>query len=515
MSVGRSTLLVAGCAALSRILGFVRDMLTAGLFGAGPVADALLLALRIPNALRRVLGEGGLNAGFVPIHARLALAGTQAAGRFGSASLASVGTAVLALAALVHALAPWIVLALGGHGGDPSLPDLAMGYLRAAMPFLVGATLASLAGAWLNAERRYAAAALAPLAVNVWLIAVLWILYARGGDPVANGLVFAASWSLAGLVQLACLIPAMRRLPLAWPHWRDVAAPEQRSLLMRAGPAMAASGAAQLIVLAATAAASQTPGAIAWLYYAERLVQMPLGFVSAAAGIVILPEIAARLGAGDSFAAHAAQNRALEAMLALALPSAAALAALAQPIVSVLFGRGAFGAADVTETAAMLAGLAPGLAAACVGKVLAQSAFAAEDVRAPLVAAALGIAVTLVLGFAAGPGGSLALGLSVSAGLAAQALVLAAFLYRDGRWRPDIRLGLRCGGMAVASAVMAAAVASGAVAAEPWLDPAAGTVTRATALVSLCLLGIGVYGILATVLRAIDWREVSRAMQRG
>ncbi len=510
-SLAASTALVGAAAAASRVLGFLRDILLAMLLGSGPAADAFVVAFRLPSLLRRILGEGGLNAGIVPVAQRLQAAeGEAAAGRFAGEAL---GVSALALAVLVAAgmvLAPWIVLVLApGFAQDAARLDTATLCLRLTLPLVLTATLAALASALLNAQNRFAAAALAPLAVNLVLVAVLLAL-ARSNLPQETlAAVLAGAVSAAGLVQLLALVPALRTMParplLAAPRL----SPALRRALALGLPGLAAMTLAQLGVVVATMVASRSPEAVARLYYAERLYQLPLGFVAAAAGVVLLPEIARRLVSGDTQGVHPLQNRALELALALALPAAVALAWLAGPIVSILFERGAFNASDSAATAAALAALGFGLPGAAATRVLSQPFFAREKPRAPLACAAAGLAVTAVAAAALeSPYGAAGVAAGVSAGAWAGAAALAVAALRLGWWRPDgatparmLRIGAACAGMAAVLWGLETLVA-------PWLGPESGTPRRAVALAVLCTGGGTAYLALAHLLKALDIREL-------
>src|SRR3954467_14808818 len=217
MSIARSTLIVGCATALSRVLGFARDILIARALGAGPVADAFLIAFRLPNLARRTLSEGALNAGFVPLYLRLRnQAGATAASRFAADALSGFAILLVAVVALVEVAAGAIVLALAaGYVGEPHTLSLATIYTRLAFPFVWGVSLASLIGAILNAERRFAAAALAPVAVNVVLIATMLLLAATPAMPQeaqARWLAFAVS--VSSLVHLAIVAMALLRTHL-------------------------------------------------------------------------------------------------------------------------------------------------------------------------------------------------------------------------------------------------------------------------------------------------------------
>jgi putative peptidoglycan lipid II flippase len=511
-SLAASTALVGAAAAASRILGFLRDILLAMLLGSGPAADAFVVAFRLPSLLRRILGEGGLNAGVVPVAQRLqAEEGEAAAGRFAGEAL---GVSALALAVLVAAgtvLAPWIVLVLApGFAEDAARLDTAVSCLRLVLPLVLTATLAALASALLNAQNRFAAAALAPLVVNAVLVAVLLALSRSGLPQEQLAAILAAAVSVAGLAQLLALLPALRRLP-ARPAWTmpRLSPPLLRALSLGL-PGLAAMTLAQLGVVVATMVASRSPEAVARLYYAERLYQLPLGFVAAAAGVVLLPEIARRLVAGDAEGVHPLQNRALELALALALPAAVALAMLAGPIVSVLFERGAFDAADAASTAAALAALGLGLPGAAATRVLSQPFFARERPRAPLACAALGLIATAAVAAALEAGfGAAGVAAGVSAGAWTGALALATVALRLGWWRLDHSTVPRLLRIAAACAGMAAVLWGLERLAAPWLVAGAGTPKRAAALAVLCLGGGAAYLALAQVLRALDLRELT------
>ncbi|MFL5208645.1 MAG: murein biosynthesis integral membrane protein MurJ [Microvirga sp.] len=503
MSLARSTLVVGFATALSRVLGFARDMLIARALGAGAVADAFFIAFRLPNLARRTLSEGALNAGFVPLYLRLKNdAGTSAASRFAADALSGFAMLLFVVVGAVEIAAGAVVLLVaGGYAGEPHTLSLATIYTRLAFPFVWGISLASLIGAILNAERRFGAAAFAPVAVNVVLIATMLLLAATPAMPQeTQARWFAFAVAVSGLVHLAIVAIALLRTPLrlalAWPRLT----PELRRLLVMSAPAMLASGAAQFIILAATAVASYTPSAVSWLYYAERVFQLPLGFVGSAVGLVLLSDLADRLAAGDHEGLIAAHNRALEAALLMAMPAAVALLLLAEPIAQVLFERGAFGPHDTAGTAGALLGLAAGLPLAVAGKVLLQPLFARQEFRAALLAGVLGLAVTVVAGsLLAGGLGALGIGLGAALGFTAHAGAVLLALRARGLWRPDARLFARLIRGAAASLLMAAAL----YAARQALPHLGGGALRVPLLAALCLGGFAIYAAAALALRAV------------
>ncbi len=453
----RSSLIVGAGAIASRILGFVRDILFASVLGAGPVADAFLAAFRLPNAIRRTLSEGGLNPALVPALARLP---ADEAPRFAGEVFSSLAVLVLALVAAVELTAGLAVLALApGLADDPGTLALAAHYTRLAFPLVVGVTLASLVSAVLNHRRRYLAATLAPLVLNGALAAGLVAVDALG-LPLAEGAAWLAGIaSLAGFAQLALLAGAFRGADAPIRLSRPRRSGALRKLLAGAGLTLVAGGAAQFIVLVGMQAASFLPSGVSWLYYADRLVQLPLGALGAVIGIVLLPELAGLQASGDDRRTVAAQNGALAACFLIAAPAALALALLAEPIAAVLFERGAFGPEDTRGTAAAMAGMSLGLPFAAAGKVLTQSLFARGETRPALRALVAGLAATagasLVL---TPPLGALGLGLAVAAGLAAHTVMLAVALQRDGLLGFDRRLLDRIARTALATAALGLAL---------------------------------------------------------
>jgi putative peptidoglycan lipid II flippase len=505
MSLIRSSLLVGLGSMASRVLGFVRDMLFAQALGAGPVADAFLAAFRLPNLVRRIVGEGGLNPALIP--ALNHLEPDDAAATAGDV-LSVFGLALLGLTGLVEIAAGLIalVLAPGLHDDAETLALVAL-YIRLSFPIVLCVTLASIGTAILNMRGRFAAAALAPLAVNGGLILTLVAVETGLSLPLAQKAAWlAAASSLAGLIQLALVAAALWRskAPLVRfrrPRW----SPLLKNLLLAGFPVLVASGAVQLFILAATQIASFWPSGVSWLYYAERVMQLPLGLMAALGSSLLLPELARRHRAGEERAIVAAQNRALEVALLLALPASAALFILARPMSIVLFERGAFRSSDAEGTALVLMALSAGLPFATAAKVLSQTLFARGSLKAALVAVILGLALTvaasLLLAWPFGPTG---IALGVSVGCLGHAVALASGLRRFGLWSPDRALSARV--IRITIAVLAMSL--GLVAAIRFV-PQVGVLS----LAALCLGGLAVYLIAALATGAVtrdDWAALTK-----
>jgi putative peptidoglycan lipid II flippase len=513
-SLVRATGLIGAATLASRLLGLARDLLLAAVLGAGPAADAFFVAWRLPNLLRRVLGEGGLNAALVPVERRVrAESGALAARGFAGQALAGAALVLTVIVLAVEIFAPSLVLAMApGFAEAPGTLATAILCLRLAAPSLAFAVLASLAAALVNARGAFAAPALAALAVNAVMIAAIVMVSRSPAADDTRAAWLAVAVSLASLAQLALTIPALLAGPEAPGLVRPALTPPIRSLLVGSLPGLAVAGATQLSMLVALMVASSDPGAVAHLNYADRILQLPLGFVAVGAGIVLLPELARLVQSGAAAAEHhAAQNRSLELALAMAMPAAVALAVLAAPIVELLFQRGAFGPQDATATATALAALAPGLPAAGLMRILAQPFFARERSRPPLLATLAAVTTTAAAAFVLQrPAGTAGIAAGVSAGAWVGAALVGALAWRAGWWSLDGAVARRIASVLAASVLMGAALWAGLREAAPWLEPGQSLALRTVALAALCGGGLAFYAALALALgglRATDLRS--------
>ena len=300
----RSIATVGGWTMASRVLGFVRDILIARLLGAGVEADAFFVAFRLPNLFRRLFAEGAFNAAFIPLYTRaLAERGGFAAHRFAEETLALLVTALLGVALFAELTMPWLMALIApGFTAEPVKYTLAVQFTRITFPYLVFIALAALYASALNAHRRFAHAAAVPVLLNVVMIAAMLLVAPRSER---TGLVLAWSVTLAGIAQFLWLVPpaaasnATLRLPV-----RPVLTPELKRLLKLMVPGVIGSGAMQINLMIGTMIASLAPGAVSYLYYADRIYQLPLGVIGSAIGVVLLPEISRSLRSGETAAAN-------------------------------------------------------------------------------------------------------------------------------------------------------------------------------------------------------------------
>jgi len=511
--VFRNVLTVGAWTAASRVLGFLRDIAIAARLGAGSEADAFFVALKLPNFFRRLFGEGAFAAAFVPLFASaLASEGREAARRIaeGALSVMVAALAALTLAAILFMPQAMALLA-PGFVDEPERFGLAVALTRITFPYLLLICVVALVSGVLNGLDRFGAAAAAPSLFNLCLIAGLFAA-PRLGLGGAEGLAFGVA--AAGVAQLVLVAGAVARagMPLALPPPR--LSPEVRTLLNRMVPGAIGAGVTQINLMIDVIIASLLPeGAIAFLYYADRVAQLPLGVIGTALGTALLPTLSRQVRLGEGARAGETQNRAIELALLLTLPAAAGLVAAALPIVSVLFERGAFGAEASDATARALAAYGFGLPAFVLVKVFAPGFFARGDTRTPVQVAVACVALNLVFNLALiRPLGHVGIAVATSLSAWANAGALAYLLRRQGRWREDRRLLSRGARIALAAAGMGLALWAGRVAL--FDDLLALRHWRWGALAGLLGLGGAAYAALALASRAADLAEIIGYLRR-
>ncbi len=406
---------ISGLTLASRVVGFLRDIMMAAVLGAGPVADAFMLAFRLPNHFRAIFAEGAFNAAFLPTYAATrSRDGEDAASRLASTVMIWLVAANLVLLAVVMS-APDLTLDVLAPGLAPQSAALALELIRITFPYLLCMSLVAFLSALLNAHDRFAAAAAAPILLNLLMIAGLF--WAQRFPTVAH----AAAWSVlaAGIAQVALLWSAIRRARIPLPLRLPTITPETRLFLRRLGPAILTSGAVQVAVFADTILATFLPtGTLSQLYYADRIYQLPVGVIGIAVGTMLLPDIARRAGLGDDTGMHAAASRALRLCLDLAVPLRVVLIVFGDWIMAVLFARGAFDMATAAASSRILAAYALGLVPALAVRALVACFQGRGDLRTPLLALAGGTVVNILLKLAlVGPFGAPGLATATSIGL--------------------------------------------------------------------------------------------------
>jgi len=508
----RNVMTVGAWTMASRLLGFVRDILIASRLGAGPVADAFFVALKLPNLFRRLFGEGAFNAAFIPAFAgALAAEGREAAHALAN-HLAALMTLWLSLIVVIGWLLmpQFITLLAPGFVADPLRYGLAVEMTRITFPYLLLICLAALVSGVLNGLDRFAAAAAAPVLFNLMSIGALLALtpfVATPGHALAWGVM------LSGVVQLGLVWWSARQAGMAIGLLGPVRlTPPVRAVLRKMVPGVLGAGVTQLNLAIDVIIASLLPaGAVSFLYYADRVAQLPLGVIGAAMGTALLPVLARQLRLGRPLSAHHNQNRAIELSLLLTLPAAAALAVLAEPIIVTLFQRGAFDAQAARATSGALLAYAFGMPFFVLVKVFAPGFFARGDTATPvrigLGVVALNLVLNLILSRLIGH-----VGIALSTGIAAMvnAMALAGVLMRRRQLVFDRRLRRRAlrilGAVAAMAAVLAVARAALWPAPPGW---------RVPVLAGICVLGAVSYAVAVEFLGAMRLAELRKMLRRG
>jgi len=512
MALLRSVTTVGGYTLISRVLGFVRDVLTAAYLGAGAGADAFFIAQRLPNLFRSLFAEGAFNAAFVPLFAgMIAAEGRERAKEFAEEVLAVLLAALFVFVLLGEATMPWSLQIIApGFAASPEKYALTVALTRITFPYLLFISLVSLQGGILNSVDRFAAAAATPVLLNLFMIAALGVSnYWPGG--VANALAWGVM--LAGLAQFLWLMVSCAKagmaLSLPWPRLTE----EVRRLLKLMGPGVFGAGVTQVNLLVSTALASLLPtGAVSYLYYADRLNQLPLGVVGIAVGTAILPPLSRQIRADDFEGALDTQNRGIELALLLTLPAAIALAIAAEPILAI-FERGQFGLTELRETAPALAAYALGLPAFVLIKVLVPAFFARQDTATPVKIAALAMAVNLGLTVVLMlPLRHVGIAFALSAAGWVNAGALAFVLHRRRYFSIDARARHSLPRIAAAAIGMGAVVFVTEKLAAPAF--AGDQMIRLAALAGLIFLGLAVYAALALLLGVADVGALKRRFSR-
>ncbi|MBL8658377.1 MAG: murein biosynthesis integral membrane protein MurJ [Rhodospirillales bacterium] len=514
MALLRSIVTIGGLTMVSRVLGFIRDMLIAAVLGAGPVADAFFVAFRLPNLFRALFAEGAFSAAFVPLFARSVEAeGEGRAAAFAEQALSVLLSALLVFLVVFEIAMPLLIYVIApGFGDSPAQVDLAIQFARINFPYLLFISLVSLMAGILNSLGRFAAAAATPILLNVAMIAAALMLVPWTPTP---GHALAWGVAAAGVLQFLWLFYFCGRAGLWLRLPRPRLTPEVRLLVRRALPVALGAGIYQVNLTINTALASWLPaGSVSYLFYADRVNQLPLGIVGIAVGTALLPLLSRQLRAGHGPAAMHSQNRALEFTLLLTVPAAVALIVLATPIMSVLFERGAFGPAEAEATATALAAYAFGLPAYVLIKALAPGFFAREDTRTPVKVAAASAAINVGLNLVLMWPFSF-VGIAASTAIASwiNALALAAILWQRGHLRVDERLRRRLPRVLGASAIMGGVCAAlHLLVLGPWL--AGHQAHRVVALAILVGVGLATFALSAQLFGAAGVQDL-RGLLKG
>ena len=383
---------------ISRILGYIRDILIAIFLGAGPLADAFFVAFRIPNTFRRLFAEGTFNAAFVPSYASELSNGKENADKFATRVLSLLIFILLILVLIIEIFMPlFVYLIAPGFSEDKEKLNLAINLTRITFPFLFFISLASFFSGILNSHNRFAVAAAAPIILNIFLISVLFY-----GNILGDELVYYLSYAttLAGLIQLFYLFIYVKKFYYPKISYKFLIDEKVKKFFSKLLPSIFSSGVTQINILVGTIIASFQSSAVSYLYYADRIYQINLAIAGIAIGTVILPQLTKYVSFNDTKQIFLIQNKALELSIFLSLPASIAILIASEEIISALFGYGSFGAIEVNNSGKALFYFALGLPAFAIIKVFSSFYFARQNTKTPfyisLISVIMNIAISLL-----------------------------------------------------------------------------------------------------------------------
>jgi putative peptidoglycan lipid II flippase len=514
MSFARSLFTVSGLTVVSRVAGFIRDTLTAMLLGAGPIADAFFVAQRLPNLFRSLFAEGAFSAAFVPLYsAERQKLGLPEAQRFAGEAQSLLLFVLIPFSILMILFMPWVIRLLApGFSDEPEKFQLAVDFSRITFPYLIFISVTALQGGVLNALGRFGPAAAAPTLMNVVLIVALLLVKLLDWPA---GQTLSVAITVSGILQMLWLGWSCRRagavIPVVWPELRE----RTQRLFKQVGPGAIGAGATQINILLSTILASTLPtGAISYLFYADRLNQLPLGIVGIAVATTLLPLLSRHVEEGNEDTVRHYTSRAIEFSLMLGLPAAIGLGLAAQPIIQTLFERGAFSRTDTIETAKTLAVFALGIPAFLLVKVFSAGMFARHDTKTPVKVALIAMATNVVasvllLGLLQHVGIALANSLAVwvNAGL------LFIMLRNKDQKIGDAKLLYRLPRLIICALGMGLVTLLILHATQDWFAPHH-LGMNLMALATIILPSVLAYALLLQLTGAMRWRQVAAMLKR-
>jgi putative peptidoglycan lipid II flippase len=518
MSLVRKFATVGGSTLISRLFGFMREMLMASALGTGPMADAFYAAFRFPNLFRRLFAEGAFNAAFVPLFAKeIEAGGIDGAKRFSEEVFGVLFTVLLIVTVVMEVAMPLLVRTVIAPGFDTASDKYAVTVRLAIImfPYLMCMSLTAMLSGMLNSLHHFFAAAIAPVFLNIAMIGALLYAIWFGSAPVETATYLSWGVLAAGILQMAVLYAGVRHAGMSIGFKRPKLTANVKRLLWLALPAAVTGGITQINQIVGQAIASGKDGAIAALQFADRLYQLPLGVVGIAVGVVLLPELSRALRAGKDAEASHLQNRSLEFVLFLTLPAAAALWVLSDEIIRVVYEHGAFTPAMTSNVASTLAIYGLGLPGFVMIKALNPGFFAREDTKTPMRFTGISVAINCALALSLFP-------FFTERGIATAEVVsgwttvtlLFSTLIRRGHWDWENAFGWRIARLVIAALVMAAAVHLASAYAAPWLTPQSSIWNQAAALLALIGFAMAVYFSTAFAIGGASLRMLTGGLKR-
>lgn len=517
----RNVFALGGLTLISRVLGMIRDIMIAAIFAGGPVADTFLAAFRLPNLFRRLFAEGAFSAAFIPLFTRAQHAdGDRAAMAFADRCISALLTLLIPLIVVTIIAMPWLMpILVPGYDNDPAKAELAIRYGRILFPYLLPISLVMVLAAILNSFNRFVMVGLVPIVLNLFFIATLILILLAEPLPARGGVWLCWGILAAGSAQLILVFAAARRHGIRLKLPRPRLTPDVRRLWVLGVPGLIAGGAMQINMVVTTILASWHDGAVAWLYYAERLYQLPLGMIGLALATVLLPAIARAISSGNDKQARLLLNQSLLWGLLIALPATAGLILLANPLVTLIFHHGAFSATDSLAVASAARAFATGLPAFIAIKILSPAFFAREDTRTPMLFALANVAATIILALALFPTyGHVAIAAATSIAAWGHVGLIAGTLYYRKAFTPDHDFMQRLGRIIIATILMSAGLSLILALFLPRdglaLFPLRGDLALGAFVIAVMIAACVGYAALVLGLKVIRLAEVTRLMRR-
>lgn len=518
MKFAKDALTVGMMTMASRILGFVRDMLLAAVLGTGPIAAVFIVALRIPNLFRRIFAEGAFNSAFVPLYnKKLEKSGEKAATQFAGEALSGLVLILLLLTAIFELFMPYLLGGIAwGFKADGDKYTLAVEFTRIMFPYLLFLSVMALIAGILNSFQKFAVAALVPILLNIILVSVILVLVLFNiidQEVVARTLSYAVAF--AGFAQAAAIwIYCKKQGHLPW-LVRPTFNADIKQLLKLGVPGIIAGGITQINIVIGTGIASSYAGAVGYLYYADRLYQLPLGVVGVAVGVVLLPSLTRAFTGQNQAQANDLQNRALEFSMMLTIPAMVVLLMNAEVIVSVLFERGRFNADATIETAFALRAFCVGLPAFVAVKVFSPGFFANQDTKTPMYYGIATIVLNTVLSLIFAQYWQ-HIGIAVATSIAAwvNVFLLAFTLWMRGKFLLDFKCIKTLPMIVIASLLMGGVVYITAQYFAVWLSPQTNDLWRGITTILIIIEGLVTYGLFLHFTKALTFTEMKAFVKK-
>lgn len=520
MNLLKSTGIIGGMTLISRVFGFVRDMMLSRFLGGSAMGDAWQIAFQLPNIFRRLFAEGAFSAAFVPLFNRhIAEDGERdhsSSQRFANETLSVFLLALLVFSALMIALMPWVIWLIDDFGQGGRTSDTSIALARICFPYLALISVTTLFGAMLNSISRFAAVAFAPVLMNFCMIGAMLLAIYTGvsGEPETIAFYLAWSVTLAGVLQMLWLYWHARRAGFRFALLRPSLTPDVKQLGVLILPAMFGAGIYQISRFVDLFFLGRLEeGSFVFLALADRLNQLPLGIIGIALGTAILPALSRFIAQDDQGGAQRVQSNAIELGLLLTVPAAVGLFFAAQPLVSAFYFGGKFGPDDVTATSGVVAMLVIGLPAYVLVKVLTPGFFARRDTKTPVFTALAALAINIALNLVLIPLMGVA-GLALAGAIAAWAncALLYWMLHRRGQFTIEPDLLGRIGRILISAAAMGLAISQLAPLGAAYYG--AGALARVGAILALVSAGGFVYFTLAWLTGAIDRNKIAMLTRR-